>query len=233
MTDADDVWAKHRELVGLLQAEESFGDTLERVAALACVAIPGCTSGSVTLWREGHPYTVVSTGDLASDIDNAQYEVLEGPCLDASRTGEPYEISDMRTEGRWPTFAAVAAKRGALSSLSVPLSIGGAPIGALNLYSDHPDAFRDALRAGQLFAAQASVTIANARVYQESRELAREIEERMRRRATIDQAVGVLMARHACDVERAGALLAEEAERAGTDEEAAARRIVDDATGRA
>jgi GAF domain-containing protein len=232
VTDSDDIWTQHAELVGLLDAEETFTETLQRIAALACAAIPGCTSGSVTLWRDdGHPYTVVSTSDLARDIDNAQYESMQGPCLDASRTGETYEITDMRTDGRWPTFAAVAVRRGALSSLSVPLSVRGRSLGALDLYSDQPDGFRDAVRAGQAFAAQASVAIANAELHDASRALAREIDERLRRRATIDQAVGVLMARHGCDAEAAAALLAEETARAGGDELAVARRVVEDAAG--
>jgi GAF domain-containing protein len=202
-----ELWAHHAELVGLLRAEETYQETLARVAQLACATIPGCDAGSVTLWREGHPYTVVSTDDLAQAIDEAQYETLEGPCLDASRYGEVYVIGDMTSEGRWPTFAGVAVARGARSSLSLPLTVRDQPIGALNLYSIEPQAFDGARDVGLLFAAQASVAIANARVYDASRALTTQLEEAMRSRAVIEQAKGIIMSEQRCGPDDAFELL--------------------------
>lgn len=189
--------AGRENLLGLLRAEESWTDTLQRVATLACATIPGCESGSVTLWREGQPYTIVSTDDLARTIDDGQYDAMEGPCLDASRYGETYVVSDMRGEQRWPTFAGVAAQRGALSSLSVPLVVRDEPIGALNLYATKADGFLDGERAGQAFAKQASVAIANAQVYDASRRLAESLEAALHASAEIEQAKGRALAERA------------------------------------
>jgi GAF domain-containing protein len=229
VTEPDDIWVRHGQLMGLLQDGESFADTLERVAKIACAAIPGCSAGSVTLWSEGHPYTIVSTDDFARDIDEAQYETLEGPCLDASRTNKSYEITDMENDGRWPTFSAVAAKRGARSSLSLPLAVRGESLGALNLYSTELAGFRGALETGRLFAVQAGVAIANAQVFNASRALADELQETLRNRAILDQATGILMTRHDCGPAEARALLAEAAQRDGLDERAAALRVIDGA----
>lgn len=206
---ADDFAANRAALLGLLQTEESWTETLQRVARLACATIPGCTAGSVTLWREGQPYTVVSTSDLAQTVDDAQYEVLEGPCLDASRYGRTYVVDDMREDRRWPTFCAVAFRRGALSSLSVPLTVRGEAIGALNLYSDVPRGFAGAERPGVTFAKQASVAIANAQAFQSSRAVAESIEESMRASAATEQAKGRLMAERGITAEEAERLLGE------------------------
>lgn len=194
-TDAVD--AGRAALLHLLRTEEAWTDTLLRVATLSCVTIPGCDVGSVTLWREGQPYTVVSTDELAQRIDDAQYEVLEGPCLDASRSGETYVISDMRTDRRWPTFCAVAARRGALASLSVPLVVRGESIGALNLYSRTPGGFDGAERPGRAFAVQAAVAIENARVYQASRTLADSLDSALKSAAAREQAKGRALAERA------------------------------------
>lgn len=193
----DELDAGRARLLHLLRAEESWTDALQRVAALACASIKGCDAGSVTLWREGHPYTVVSTDDLAQSIDDAQYEVLEGPCLDASRTGNTYLISDMRTDPRWPTFCGVAAVRGALASLSVPLVVRGESIGALNLYAREAHGFDGEEKAGEAFAKQAGVAIENARVYHASRTLAESLESALRTTAEREQARGREWARRA------------------------------------
>jgi GAF domain-containing protein len=226
VTESDDIWAEHAELVGLLQSEESFADTLDRVAKLACAAIPGCSSGSVTLWTDGKPYTVVSTDELALEVDRAQYETLEGPCLDASRYGETYASADLTTDGRWPAWASLAVARGIRSSLSLPLVVRGLPIGALNLYSLELDGFAAAVEAGQLFAAQAGVAIANAEVYQTSRTLVAQMEEALQARAIVEQAKGILMAERDCSAEEAFEVLRTEAQREDAKLHDVAARIV-------
>lgn len=202
-------------LLGLLDTEESWTDTLRRVAAVACATIPGCSSGSVTLWREDQPYTLVSTNDLARVIDEAQYETMEGPCLDASRYGRTYVIGDMREDRRWPTFCGVAATRGALSSMSVPLVVKGESIGALNLYSVDANGFDGAQGKGEAFAKQASVAIANARVYHASRTLAESLEAALRANAEVEQAKGRIMAERRCTAEEAERILRERVQERG------------------
>ena len=66
---------------------------------------------------------MVSTGELATDLDETQYERGQGPCLHAARTGELTEIPDTRTDNRWPDYMPRAVEHGDLSSLSVPLAI--------------------------------------------------------------------------------------------------------------
>ena len=203
----DDLSRASADLLGFLRVEETWTDTLQRVASLACTAIPGCDSGSVTLWREGHPYTVVSTSELARAIDESQYETMEGPCLDASRYGESYVVGDMRVDGRWPAFSGIAAERGALSSLSLPLVVRGESLGALNLYSTREHGFDGAEATGESFARQASVALANARVYQASRALAESYEEALKAAAAVEQAKGRIMAERGVSAEEAARIL--------------------------
>ena len=212
MTPYDEDLSRPRtELLHLLKTEESWPETLERIARIACATIPGCSAGSVTLWREGQPYTVASSDELAQSIDDAQYDVMEGPCLDASRYGHTYVVDDMRDEPRWPTFSGVAAQRGALSSMSVPLVPRDEPIGALNLYSTRPLGFEGAERAGRAFASQAAVAISNARLYQASRALVEGLERALRESAEVEQAKGRLMAELGIPAEEAARRLSENA----------------------
>ena len=231
-TAPDELVAPRAELVGLLQTEESYEETLQRLAKLACATIPGCTAGSVTLWREGQPYTVVSTDELAQEVDNAQYATLEGPCLDASRHGETYSVPDLTADDRWPVFASAATSKGVKSSLSLPLAVRGEPIGALNLYSAQHDGFAGAEEVGRLFAGQAGVAIANAELYQASRTLTDQLQEAMLSRAVIEQAKGVLMAEQRCTPDEAFDLLRQASQRENVKVRDIAQRIVDDQASR-
>jgi GAF domain-containing protein len=99
----------------------SMQELLQMIADLAKTVLPGNPETSVSLLVQDRPTTVCSTGQLATDLDEAQYERHHGPCLHAARTGEPTEIADTRTDTRWPDYTPRAAEHGALSSLSVPL----------------------------------------------------------------------------------------------------------------
>jgi GAF domain-containing protein len=59
---------------------------------------------------------------------------VEGPCLDAFRTGAVVESGDLRADqNRWPTFAPHAVEVGYLAVHSIPLRLRERIIGALNL----------------------------------------------------------------------------------------------------
>jgi GAF domain-containing protein len=109
--------------LGTLSLRElSMESLLQTVADQATSVLPGSLQASVTLVK-GLPSTVVSTGRLAVDLDETQYERGHGPCLHAARTGEATEIADTRTDSRWPDYNRRAAERGNRSSLAVPLVI--------------------------------------------------------------------------------------------------------------
>ena len=133
------------ERLGRLSLRElSMESLLQTVADLAKTVMPGNPEASVTLLiRDDPTTTVVSTGQLAVDLDESQYDRGHGPCLHAARTGEFVEVADTRTDDRWPDYMPRAAERGALSSFSVPLAIDvdAQVSGALNIYARQADAF--------------------------------------------------------------------------------------------
>src|SRR3954471_279396 len=130
--------AEALERLGRLSLRDlSMEELLQIVADLAKTVMPGSPEASVTLVVKDTPTTVASTGQLATELDESQYERGHGPCLHAARTGELTEIGDTRTDSRWPDYLPRAAKHGALSSLSVPLTIDEDEqvTGALNIYA--------------------------------------------------------------------------------------------------
>jgi GAF domain-containing protein len=204
--------AEALERLGRLSLRElSMDSLLQTVADLTKSVMPGNPEASVLLLVKDHPTTVVSTGELATDLDETQYEKGHGPCLHAARTGELTEIPDTRADDRWPDYAPRAVEHGNLSSLSVPLAIDfdAQVTGALNIYARRPDAFDDASRSvATRVAPYAAVATGNLYAYQSARDMADNLQTALESRAVIDQAKGILMERHKLTADQAFQLLA-------------------------
>jgi GAF domain-containing protein len=198
--------------LGRLSLGELSMDSLRQtVAELTKTVMPGNPEASVCLLVRDRPTTVVTTGQLATDLDESQYERGHGPCLHAARSGELTEIPDTRAEDRWPDYTARAVEHGNLSSLSVPLSIDKDKqvTGALNIYARRPDAFDAASRsAATRFAPYVAVAVSNLYAYQSARDLAANLQTALESRAVIEQAKGILMERHNLTADQAFQLLA-------------------------
>lgn len=86
--------------------------------------------------------TVCSSDDVASRLDELQFDLGEGPCWQAMSLGEPVLRRDVRTASAdWPTFVDALATDPRTESVAAmyafPLSIGDLDIGALDLYSQN------------------------------------------------------------------------------------------------
>src|SRR3954464_3840673 len=198
-------------LGGLSLRELSLDSLLQTVADLAKTVMPGSPETSVLMLVRGDPTTVVSTGQLAVDLDERQYERGHGPCLHAARTGELTEITDTRTDSRWQDYLHRAVERGNLSSLSVPLVIDEQEqvAGALNIYAREAGAFdEDSRAAATRFGPYAAVAAGNMYAYQSARDMADNLRAALESRAVIDQAKGVLMERYRLTPDQAFQLLA-------------------------
>jgi GAF domain-containing protein len=177
--------------------EHSMNSLLQSVVELAKGVMPGNPEASISLIVADKATSPVYTGQLALDCDESQYGRGYGPCLHAATTGELTEIADTRSEERWADYCRLAAERGALGSLSVPLPIGEQTAGALNIYVRKADAFDDDMRStATRFAPYAAVAIANMHAYEDARKMADNLTLALENRAVIDQAKGILMERY-------------------------------------
>ena len=197
-----------RELSSLLVSEETLRTALDRVTKLSIDAIPGAEAVGITLMEdEKHTSTAVTAAysdERAKPLDEAQYETDEGPCLQAIKDNAVYTIVDLANDDRWPNFRSKALDIGLHSSMSIPLSVGGRTIGALNIYAFTEDAFRpDDLELAEAFASQAAISLTNVQVYENAVQLAENLNEAMKSRATIEQAKGMIMMQRRCSADEA------------------------------
>lgn len=208
----------------------TLDDALLRIAELACKVVPADMAG-IALLAEGRPATGVFTDPQASELDAAQYGA-DGPCRESFRCQQVYRIDSTYTDRRWPEFTAAAAAHGVTASLSVPLTACGERLGALALYSRTGPFDVEAVLQGENFAVPASIVLANVQAYWDARQLAERMQRAMRSRATIEHAVGILMARGGGTPEETFQLLVGVSQRENRKLRDLAADIVDDAVHR-
>lgn len=192
------------ELAGLLMATSSFEDLMQAVADLAGRAVPAAATCGITLSEDGHVITVASADALARLLDEQQYQVLDGPCLEAIRTARVVVSDDLSVDPRWDGYPAMAVVHGVRAVLSSPLMVGSSPIGALNLYATAAGAFTPDSRAaaGQLTALAAATVTAAMRHYDQTT-LTDHLRTALSSRSVIDQAIGIIIGMQRCPPETA------------------------------
>lgn len=121
----------------LLTVAEREGHSMCEVAAQAI----GVSGAGVMLMSGDAPNgSVCSTDDVSRLIEELQYTLGEGPCVDAFRHDQVVAEPDLAGAGhaRWLGFTSRAVEVGARAVFGFPLQAGAARLGALNLYKDRP-----------------------------------------------------------------------------------------------
>jgi hypothetical protein len=111
-------------------------------AARLCAVFPqiaGVTGAGVMLMSGDVPRgSLCTTDDVSQVIEDLQYTLGEGPCLDAYQqnrvVAEP-DLADPVTR-RWFAFTPPALNAGVRAVFGFPLRVGTVRLGALNLYQE-------------------------------------------------------------------------------------------------
>lgn len=113
--------------------------------------------------------SLCTTDDVSDLIEQLQYSLGEGPCVDACQHDSPVlepDLADPATP-RWLAFTEPAVAAGVRAVFGFPLSVGAARLGALNLYCDRPglltdEQYADALVMADIAAQSVLMLQANA-----------------------------------------------------------------------
>jgi len=96
--------------------------------------------------------SVCSSNAASALIEELQYTLGEGPCVDAYRQDRPIFEPDLAhpAVSRWIAFSPRALAAGARAVFGFPLQVGAIRLGALNLYRDRPGPMDDEQHADAL-----------------------------------------------------------------------------------
>lgn len=96
--------------------------------------------------------SLCTTDKVSALIEDLQYTLGEGPCVDAYRQNRPVLEPDLAhpATSRWVAFGGPALDAGARAVFGFPLQVGAARLGALNLYRDRAGPLTDHQHADAL-----------------------------------------------------------------------------------
>ena len=183
--------------------DEPAHNTTQAIVERALEFIPHAGHASLTIRTKGRRHqTLASTSTLAAALDELQYELGEGPCVDSADHGEWFRSGDAGHDRRWPHWGPRAARKGLHSLLTIRLLSQGEPVGALNLYSERAGMFADPdeVEAALLFATHAAHALVSAR-------LVTDLENALVSRHQIGVAQGIIMQRYGISLDDSFSLL--------------------------
>jgi GAF domain-containing protein len=173
-----------------MSVEEGTQHTLERAVQMATDMLEHCDFAGISLVGPAGVETPAATDEALRRVDELQYELEEGPCLDALRHNDVVVVTDLAEDPRWPNWGPhIARELDIHSSMSIRLFTSDESMGALNCYAMKIDAFdQEEILDGLVVAAHAAVALAGTL---EEDQLRRALETRR----TIGEATGILRER--------------------------------------
>ena len=148
----------------LLEIARDVGDdrALAEQVCQAYVAGLDVDGAAISLLTASNAHQMLCATDATAELlEDLQFSLGEGACVEAAVTGRPVLVADMHhsTEvSRWPTFAAAVVEQSDVGALfAVPFQWGAINLGVLDLYRTAPGSLsdvqlRDAISAADMAA---------------------------------------------------------------------------------
>jgi hypothetical protein len=141
--------------------------------------------------------SVCTTNGVSALLEELQYTLGEGPCIDAFQQGSPVlepDLADPYTP-RWLAFSGPAVQAGARAVFGFPIQVGAVGIGSLDLYRDRPGPLTDDQHADALVMADiAAQSVLMLQAHAPPGMLAAELEAGADFQYVVHQAAGMVAA---------------------------------------
>jgi hypothetical protein len=126
----------------LIAAEDSAGSAdgvvgwLRRLCAAAARTLPASGVGVSMISEDGMRGVAAASDPVAETLEELQFALGEGPCIDAFASRRPVLEPDLGTGGsaRWLGYGSAARAQGAGAVFAFPLQVGAARLGVMDVY---------------------------------------------------------------------------------------------------
>jgi GAF domain-containing protein len=115
-------------------------ERLRSLCDLAMTTLPASGAG-LSVVSTDRQHSLLTAADPASErLEELQFVLGEGPCVDAATSRRPVLVSDLGREGplRWPAYASAMDEAGVSAVFAFPLQIGAARLGVLDFFRTRP-----------------------------------------------------------------------------------------------
>ncbi len=185
------------------------GDLPQRLVTMCADQVPVTGAGIIVMTDAGPGAMLASTDGPARTMEELQFTLGEGPCVDASTSGRPVLQPELaRTApARWPGFADGALAAGVRAVFALPLQVGGIRVGVLDLYRDVEGNLDDGELAEALAFADAATSVLLHLQAKTSPDGATRLVAMVEHRAEVHQATGMVSVQAATGLTEALVLL--------------------------
>ena len=127
-------------IVAELSTGNDGGRSSRRLCELTTDVIGVSGTGVMLMSREVPYGSLCTTNAVSAVIEELQFTLGEGPCIDAYHHNVVVLEPDLADPGlpRWLAFTPKALEAGVRAVFGFPLRLGAVRLGALNLYQDRP-----------------------------------------------------------------------------------------------
>jgi hypothetical protein len=142
-------------MLKLLTADGVTDGSTRRLAEVSAQFTKVSGAGIMLMSGDVQRGPVGVSDEVAGLIEELQYTLGEGPCVDAYHHDRPVTEPDLAAPAvvRWNAFSPPAVQAGVRAVFGFPVRVGRARLGALNLYCDQPGQLSDDQHADALVAA--------------------------------------------------------------------------------
>jgi hypothetical protein len=139
-------------ILGLLVGSNDGAFGTKRLCQVGADATDMSGAGIMLMWADSPGGSLCTTNEMSELIEQLQFGLGEGPCVDAYSHDWPVLEPDLANPVtlRWPAFSAPAIEAGVRAVFGFPLQVGAVRLGALNLCRDRPGPLSDDQHADAL-----------------------------------------------------------------------------------
>jgi hypothetical protein len=187
-----------------LDPELDLATTLEQAVVAAKQLFAVEAAGIMLADADGRLRWASASDPLAQTLEDNQETFAAGPCLQAFVSGQPAVIHDATLEPHWGEITLALVELQIRSALSVPVQLGGGPIGTLDVYAAAPGGW-DAteVSALQTYAGLVATLLGTAAKAERRGRLATQLQVALDSRVLIEQVKSALMDRERLDDQQA------------------------------
>lgn len=111
---------------------------MQRLCRVAARELPAAGVGISLISETDTQITVAASDEQTQLIEELQFALGEGPCLETYATRRPVLVSDLRDVPgtRWPGYVRAVGEHDVRAVFAFPLQIGAARMGAMDVYRD-------------------------------------------------------------------------------------------------
>jgi GAF domain-containing protein len=176
--------------------EDGVASFLRRLCVAAVPALAASGAG-LSVMAENEVRGLSTASDPAAErIEDLQFVLGEGPCIDAFANRRPVLVPDLSDEpmSRWPGYTPAVRDAGVRAVFAFPLQVGAGRLGVLDVFRARPGPLSaEELRQALAFAEVAVTTLLDGQSAAPPGTAAAGLEQAMDSRAELFQAQGMIM----------------------------------------